>query len=436
MLLACVLPTAGADVSPQCVEAHEWGVSEFDWLNGRPVAPAAARFVYTNAMAAQLNLARVRTKHLYFYGPDTLRKRFDGNPPIPLKIEVQFPQGQSSAWWPQASPFKEGTPQSDLEGADLVWEHLGLARLHSKLQLKPLPEGHEWASARQVESDLLANDREVEKFLFYESREAERPSIAIIPQDRFSEARFLVYNIGPYPIYDVFLVFRRQHQFWVRYYPEVMPIGRHASEERSPPNILCPAVPRFADLDREETSDETEFLRRTQLRLGSILRTDFPPPESVYHGQRSAAQPQGNSDEYRLFPLELAALQKSWNHSFFGEDGFTILYRENRTEVDSAVPLRIYTDDRHFISLSRCSLVVHRHIDLARIRETSEALRQALARIKPEDDSSGATRDVQTCFDKEPLGTLTELLYLRQTGQLPAPFATLDLPLIFGNARQ
>jgi len=445
-----------ADWAAQRLEAHEWGVSEYDWSNGKKPSGVLPDFVYTEdkpgdvtprpgarvkEMGADSGI-RVRTKPiLYFYAPDTLRKKFEGRPAIPVAVEARFREGYAHTWWPQVSVFRNREEVRGAQAPDvgippfpddrrfqLVWDHLEVSPVISakqKLRGENLPESHWLKIARQVDSAYVSNGREVEKFLFYEGNTQEIPAIAIIPQDRFSVPRFLVYNVSDYPIHDPFLIYRNKakRQFWVRYFSRLAPLPRRSARENpagpeSSANVLSPAIPHFEDLERDETFDESEFHRITELKLGSILRMEYPVADTVYSGRRNPAQYQPPTEEYRLFPLELAALERIWNRTFFGDDGLTILYRESPVYLDQAAPLHIFTDMEHYVNLSRCSLVVNRKVDLFRIRQNSELLRKALSELK--DESTGLApemkRSVSESFAKEPLGTLTELEYLARVG--------------------
>lgn len=421
---------------------------------------------------------------LYFYSPDTLMKKVTGKAAVQVAVEVRFRDGYASAWWPQVSLFRTAEQANaakppDLEGWDrartekflndlkarlsakdfeearrhdspkfdpnffgslqkayggippfpdderfqLVWDRLEVSRLLPEKVALPgndLPANHWFKIARQVESDYISNGTEAEKFLFYEGRTGETPAIAIIPQDRFSVARFLVHNISDHPIHDVFLIYRNKFHFWVRYFPQILPVGGHSGEvsaQQSAPNLVSPAIPRWEELDREDMADEREFHRRTELKLSSILRMDAPNMDAVYSGRRNPAQYQPPTQEYRLFPLEIAALERIWNREFFGDEGLTILYRESLDYLDDAAPLHIYTDMEHYVSLSRCSLVVCRHIDLRRIRANEEILSKAVAEIKAgSSEIAAATEEIRKCFANEPFGTLGLLQYSVRSG--------------------
>lgn len=486
LLVYCITQAAvNADWTARPLEVHEWGVSEYDWSRGRTTPVDLADFIYTETNPGRVapkpkvrvkdmdadSGMRIRTKPiLYFYGPDSLQKKPPVGGPISVGVEVRFRDGHACAWWPQVNLFRSREQVAkamapdleawnrarrerdrsavksrlkalglfpDDERFQLVWDRLELSRglpPGKRLPGENLPDTHWIKVARQVESDYVSIGSEVEKYLFYEGKTQETPAIALVPEDTvWSGRRYLVHNITDHPIYDLFLVYRdtTNQQFWVNYTAQVDPLQKRRSRDdssgqQSLPHVIYPVVPRFAGPSwKQVTVDETEFHRRTQVRLGNLLRMDYPDPGAVYAENRNPAQSQPPTQEHRLFPMEVAALQKIWNKDFFGHEGLTILYRESPAYLDEAVPLRIYTDMHHYVNLSRCSLVVSRNIVLAKISVIAGDIESVFSQTDaaaPEFDAP-AKRTLRTCFAMDRFGTLGLLEVHRRQGRYEKPLA-------------
>ncbi len=118
-----------------------------------------------------------------------------------------------------------------------------------------------------------------------------------------------------------------------------------------------------------------------------------------------------------MFPREVAALEQIWNREFFGNEGLTIVYREPTDFLDEAVPLHVFTDMYHYVSLSRCSLVVNRGINLARIAATAEELSSIFSKVgQTEESKAEGMRRVVACFQKDRFGTMGFLQRWRLLG--------------------
>ncbi|MBV8782049.1 MAG: hypothetical protein JO353_11685, partial [Phycisphaerae bacterium] len=197
---------------------HEWGVEEFDWGKNSKIAAPLPSFVYTaQAPGIAVSPSGPRTKDLeadsgfrakplLLFHADELRRR---PTTIPVGVEVRFAQGHASAWWPQINVYRTPSqvdaaapldwhgwkshnrgngfgpmkrPVPDDQRFDLVWYNLILSPGSSTTQPMEgdsLPDRHWVKQARNVDSALISNGKEHEKFLFYEGATHEFPSIAI-----------------------------------------------------------------------------------------------------------------------------------------------------------------------------------------------------------------------------------------------------------------
>jgi hypothetical protein len=277
-----------------------------------------------------------------------------------------------------------------------------------------LPETNWVSIARQVDSAYVSNGTEAEKFLFYEGKTPEMPAIALVPYERWlsNDPSFLVQNLSRHPIYDVFILYRNEakRQFWARYVPELMPLEaaeRDPAGPQSRDHQAHPMIPNFEKAQPSEFIDEAEFHRRTQLLFGRLLSMNYSLPDEIYNGRRNPAQYQPPTTEFRLFPKEVAALERIWNRQFFGNSELTILYRESTEYLDQAAPLHIYTDMRHYVKLSRCSLVVNHGLDPGRIAAVEKELRAAFSEaIQKKMSQEKLKKTALNCFAKDRFGTL------------------------------
>jgi hypothetical protein len=388
---------------------HEWGVQVFDWGTATAARPELPAFVHTDvhpglAVAAPQKRVKdlppdsgMRFKPvLYFYLPEQdLGEAIVG-------VEMRFAYGHANAWFPQANVYrtpamtanvrepdwnawrmrnatrsygatqvKPSLPVPDDPRMELAWYRLALSKgLPAAGKLPDVAADHWINTARQVQSAYVSNGMEAEKFLFYEGATREKSAFAIIPdEDSFGvtgKAQYVV-NVAETPIYNVFAIYRRDHHAWVGYAPTLEPIKSQAGSQPGGAGSTITAL-TLPDFDRRtHWTDDSELAGPTTDRLLAVLTGD--DALSINHGMRDPADPQGPTQSGQLFPDEARALEKIWHDEFFGNEGFTILYRESPAALDQAMPLNLYTDMYHYIKLSRCGLVVCKNIDTRQLRQ-------------------------------------------------------------------
>jgi hypothetical protein len=387
---------------------HEWGVESFDWSGNAPAAAQLPSFIYTDKRpGTQIPVFGKRTKDLpadsgvrdkpvlYFYvtsafNPDPFKKAT-----IPVGVEVRFANGSASAWWPQASIYR--TPAQvaaakpfdllawktsvrarpltrpyvqplvpDDERFDLAWHQLTLDPFAAPtLCGAELRDDHWIKQARKPASAFVSNGKEFEKFLFYEGRTREMPSIRI-GNDREHDwgpaaRNHAIVNSGDRPIYDVFAVYRGPAGLWVGYISALEPAIPKDPATNEIPTQSCLPLPDFSGSGWGMRPQE--FAAKTTPRLLEALTSG----SSIAAGSRcrNPADPQPATADHALYPDEAAALENIWHDGLFGSDGLTVIYRESPAALDAAMPLHIYTDMYHYVKLSRCGLVVNRNIDIA-----------------------------------------------------------------------
>lgn len=137
------------------MEVHEWGVSEFDWSQGRKPSSDCPDFFYTDkspdvALGTSTNRVkdmeadsgiRVWTKPvLYFYGPETLTGQHQ-QAPIPVGVEVRFKDGQALAWWPQVNVYRSPDQVAKATAPDLEqWDKRRMENYRATLKARLTPE--------------------------------------------------------------------------------------------------------------------------------------------------------------------------------------------------------------------------------------------------------------------------------------------------------
>ena len=406
--------TTAAMWSAQPITVHEWGVQEFDWSAGSTGRTDARNgdlpgFIATDANPGRpVPLPTVRVKDM---PPDSgMRAKpvvyFYSGSGWPVQqsvgVELRFSQGEASAWYPPANVYRTaamtasakepdwaawrkanprflgGTkrvPVPDDPRMQLAWYSLSLTKnlpAGMKLAGDDLPADHWINIARSVHSDYLSNGTQAEKFLFYEGRTREKPAIAVVPDGNFlfggSESEFQIVNVADEPIYGVTAVYRSGEHVWVGYRSSLPPMHVSAGATAGDTIASLP-IPAFATFNR--WIDAKDFASATTDRLVSDLSESGSL--SVHNSMRDPADPQGPTTSAGLYPEEAAAVEKIWHKDFFAADGLTIIYRESPTSLDAEMPLKIFTDMYHYVSLSRCGLVLNKNINLADVTATFRA---------------------------------------------------------------
>ena len=394
----------GGEWEPLPLVAHEWGVHVFDWQGNTPVAGELPAFMYSAAKLGTVVPTTQRVRDLppdsgmrdkpllYFYTPG------EANPGavIPVEVEVRFTAGQVTAWWPQVStystPAQVASATSEDQRFELVWHHLALTATAPTLPPAggDLPADHWVTRARQVDSRYVSNGREADKFLFYEGRTTEKPVITLLPPQGRGDAHYHLLNVGAFPIYDVFAIYRdsRRGVVWTQYLAELPPLP--SVPARRPRNDLAPMtalpLPEVAALPENHAPDAATFAALTRARLLDVLTAGEFFTAASGNWLRDPADFQPPTTAAQLFPAEARALEAIWRQDFFAAEGLTVLYREAPAYLDQAMPLRLYTDMYHFIKLSRCGLVLNQHVPITMVNAVNAAVLGSRAELDKRDE--------------------------------------------------
>lgn len=292
--------------------AHEWGTftsvqgADGVQLEWNPlVSSELPKFVYDRARPSgnqpqagiflgksMASLQRMETPVIYFYSGQEQK----------VDVSVKFPQGIVTEWFPQASKYD---PQL------MRWNGVDIIPAKSKeASDKLLPvdaSGSHYFAARETDGDLLrvGNDRgekwirEHEKFLFYRGVGFfKAPLQAALGT---TDDLVVLKNSGSEPLSNLYVLYIR-----------------HGSG-------------KYLYVDRLSLGQERTVKLATQTELSdlSTLRT------------RLAAEMAASLVKEGLYKREAAAMVKTWNDSWFGEEGLRVLYTLPRAWTDRTLPLDI-----------------------------------------------------------------------------------------------
>lgn len=318
-MLTPVINRNDSEVNSSLV-AHEWGTftsvagidgTPVQWapLIGAPDLPCFVDHLSPHNLKLALGLVRMETPVLYFYSPRALE----------LSVEVQFPNGWITEWYPQANRIKP-----ELSLTSRIDPPVGQGQIDwDSVQVKPganseFPAnagGSRYFAARNTDSAPLQIGQENEKFIFYRGM----GNFAVPLEARFtSDGRLDIKNTGPEPI-PLAIVFEKRGDR----------IGYRVAHY----------VQSLVQLDTPELTGRLDDLQQ-QIRKSLVA--------------------------FGLYDKEAAAMIETWQDSWF-EEGMRVLYIIPRATIDSVLPLRI--DPAPAITA---------RVFVGRVEVLSPAVRQAL----------------------------------------------------------
>jgi hypothetical protein len=302
-----VVTTLLATESPE-YSAHEWGTftsvqgADGAQMRWNPLSVAELpKFVHspTIAVAGKDSLwtkQRLETPVIYFHAPA----------PLTVNVDVAFPDGQMTEWFPSAN--SKICPAPTKKGFGLSWPNVAIiprssdaaAELESKLPTEKA--GSHYYAARDAESDFIRVPREhgadeVEKYIFYRGiGKFDAPLKVTIPNPEKDDLR--LENTGSEALRSLVVVRVGDGQM------TITPAG---------------------DL---------------QAKTSTVTGIGSPVPIEEGRGQlvgimRYAVARAG------LSASEAAAMVKTWDESWFTERGVRVLYVLPRAWADSVLPLTL-----------------------------------------------------------------------------------------------
>lgn len=311
---------------------HEWGTfTSVQGGNGELLAWNSLKvselpaFVY-NWKQAGLNrgalfggkvslttLQRLETPVIYFYA----------NQPMTADVDVAFPRGFITEWYPQAAQIGPTFPMSSNAPSDgilresrAIWRGLEiLPGLENDSALKTqLPQdsaGSHYFFARETASSMVRANfstatntaSEIEKFIFYRGAGSFKTPLRVMVD---SNNIVTVENTGPQPLEHLFLV--NIHD------------GRGA----------------YSVLDELSASNSVRWLQMSDVPAEHWNQLPLPDFQAEIGAQVQAALISEG-----LFPAEAKAMVNTWTDSWFTEDGVRVLYLLPRPWTDEILPMKL-----------------------------------------------------------------------------------------------
>lgn len=310
--------------------AHEWGTFtsvqgadgvQFDWnpfqrwdLPGFVYDRGRPDLRTNTASALQLLLAksqtigrqRMETPVIYFYS----------DRPLQVNVDVAFPEGTLTEWYPQASDFgpaptpSRKEPSSPGKRSFLRWNDVAIRAADPIDKDQPVPphdgSSNHYFAARATDASLLRVPGlgpngpiiEHEKFLFY--RGVGRFSAPLRVAMNAAEDKLILENTGRDTLAHLALVEIRQGR------------GRYR---------LLGELP--------EGKKKTVLFRSSEMKPLETWRNRF-----ARKFEQALAQA-------GLYPKEAAAMMETWRDSWLGEDGLRVLYLLPRSWTDATLPLTL-----------------------------------------------------------------------------------------------
>jgi hypothetical protein len=293
---------------------HSLQVSElpkfvYDWtkpgLNRRSMAMFSKVTLET--------LQRMETPVVYFYA----------NQPMSVDLDVAFPKGSLTEWYPQATQIgpslaadTNGPSSGILRETRIVWRNLALvpaSNADTSLQgrLSQDASGSHYFAARETAANFVQDDfttptnttTEFEKFLFYRGAGSFKTPLRVTLD---TNSVVTVENTGPQLLTHLFLLSIHN--------------GRGAfgvMDELSASNSVT-----WLPLDLDNSEHWHQFpLPQFQSEIDAQMQTAL-----VSEG---------------LFPDEAKAMVNTWNDSWFTEDGVRVLYLLPRPWTDETLPMTL-----------------------------------------------------------------------------------------------
>ena len=328
LLLLCTFRLARGDSTASNYTVHEWGTftsvqgGDGQLLLWRPSKTAELPgFVYdwNNAGLNRRKLVALKTSVMTLQRMETPVMYFYADQPMNVNVNVAFPLGEITEWYPQASQIGPSSPV-DTDGP--TKNILNESRAIWNLQITPpsaedeknLPRdasGSHYFAAREPRSDSVHTDpilstnntSETEKFIFYRGVGRFTTPLHVTVD---SNNLVTVENTGSNNLAHLFLI--NIHDGFG--YLDVM--------DELPASNSVPW--------QQLTTDSTDHWNR------------YPLPEfqnEIANQMQTALTSEG------LFPDEAKAMVDTWKDSWFTEEGVRILYILPRTWTDDTLPLTL-----------------------------------------------------------------------------------------------
>jgi hypothetical protein len=310
--------------------AHEWGTftsvqgSDGELLSWRPLQTSELpSFVYNwskpgmnrNSMfimkGQMVTLQRMETPVIYFYAPESMS----------VDVNVAFPKGSITEWYPQATqigpsaPANTNTTSGALPESRAIWKNLKLVpslKLQGSSDYNP-PEdnsGSHYFAARATGASIVREDftdqtnavTENEKFIFYRGVGNFKTPLRVSVN---AESRIVLENSGAEKLAHLFLI--------------TIHDGHGA----------------FGAWNELASSNSASWLK---LDSDSDRWSQYPLAQfqtAIATQMETALVSEG------LFPDEAKAMVNTWKDSWFTEEGVRVLYVLPRSWTDETLPVTL-----------------------------------------------------------------------------------------------
>jgi hypothetical protein len=305
--------------------AHEWGTftsvqgSNGELLNWRPLQSSELpKFVYSTkaipfavSKTGLVTLQRLETPVIYFYAKE----------PMKVDVDVSFPKGFITEWYPQLTilnPTHPVSKDSDFftpPESRAIWHDLDIfpdVKNSSLLGTNQLPQeaaGSHYFAARATSANFVRaniatnNTTELEKFVFYRGAGSFKTPLRVTLD---TNNIVTVENTGDQPLAHLFL------------------LNIHDGQGA------------FAVLDELASSNSVHWQQLSDTPGEHWNRFDLPQFKTEI-----AAQIQAALISVGLYPDEAQAMVNTWRDSWFTDDGVRVLYLLPRPWTDEILPLTL-----------------------------------------------------------------------------------------------
>jgi hypothetical protein len=294
---------------------------------------------------------------------------------VPVGLAVGFTDGVATSWYPQVDVLRDAASASSASAAQL---RDGLVRARAKLtpqaprpilpddptrqlewrelvlNAKPTHKAEaavpDWVRGARAIADALWVDgaTESERFVFYEAKTHEKVPLALTRGPTYAPGRrhYVLANRGGFAVHEVFVVQRDGNDVFV---------------------FQAPAIPKGASAGfvlEEHRVAPSQLAALTRDALRKRLVDPLVPRAVLGNGAqpcvmgRDPAVPTERAEGHTLFADEAELLLAVWGAALFDRPGTTIVYREDPGYLDKVMPLSIFTDMHHFVTLHRAGLAV------------------------------------------------------------------------------
>jgi hypothetical protein len=323
--------------------AHEWGTftsvqgRDGNLLNWNPLQSSELpKFVYSTksipfalSKSGLVTLQRLETPVIYFYAKE----------PMKVDVDVSFPRGFITEWYPQLTtlnpthPVTVGGVQATQTESRAIWHDLDIfpdLKNSTLLGTNQLPQdaaGSHYFAARATSANLVRaniptnNSTELEKFIFYRGAGSFKTPLRVTLD---TNNVVTVENTGAQPLAHLFL------------------LNIHDGQGA------------FAALDELAPSNSLQWQQLCD--TGGEHWNRFALPQFK---NEIAAQVQAALINTGLYSDEAEAMVNTWKDSWFTEDGVRVLYLLPRPWTDEILPLTLKPapDDLTRVMVGRAEVI-------------------------------------------------------------------------------